>query len=74
MKSENKSRSNTCSYEKRIKHVKRKQSATTYSKLASHIATWELVDAKIMVHGFAVSYFLFTYLRTVPDRGIVWLA
>ena len=68
------SRSNTCSYEKRIKHRKRKQSTTTYSKLVSYITTWELANIKIMVHSFAVSYFLVIYLRIVLDRAYVLLA
>ena len=33
------SRPNTCSYEKSIKHMKRKQSTTTYSNLISHTIT-----------------------------------
>ena len=51
-KKRKKSRPNTCSYEKRIKHMQRKQSTTTYSKLVSHITTWELANTKIMVHSF----------------------
>ena len=54
--------------------MKRKQSTTTYSKLVSHIAIWELANTKIMVHSFAVSYFLVTYLRIVLDRAYVLLA
>ena len=53
--------------------MKRKQSTTTYSKLVSHIITWELANTKIMVHSFAVLYFLVTYLRIVPDRAYVLL-
>ena len=33
------SKPNTCSYEKRIKYMKRKQLTTTYSELVSHIIT-----------------------------------
>ena len=54
--------------------MKRKQSTTTYSKLVSHITTWELADTKIMVNSFAVSCFLVTYLQIVPDRGYLLLA
>ena len=59
---------------KRIKHMKRKQSTTAYSKLVSHIITWELANTKIMVHSFAVLYFLVTHLQIVLDRAYVLLA
>ena len=68
------SRPNRCSYEKKVKHMKKKQSTTTYSKLVNLMATWELAATKIMVHSFAVLYFLATYLRIVPDRAYVLLA
>ena len=63
-----------CSYEKRIKHMKRKQSKTTYSNLIGHIITLGTCKYKIMVHSFAVSYFIVTYLQIALDRTYVLLA
>ena len=54
--------------------MKRKQSTTTYSTLVSNITTCELANTKIMVHSFAVSYFLVTYLQIVLDRAYVLLS
>ena len=56
-----------CSYEKRIKHMKRKQSTITYSELVSHSTLGKVANTKIMVPSFSVSYFLVTYLRIVSD-------
>ena len=74
IKSENKDDPTPAPVKKKNQTMKRKQSTTTYSKLVSHITTWELANTKIMVHNFAVLYFYVTYLRIVLGRAYVLLA